>query len=234
MLQLGPPAAGGRTSDPLQQFSNILSEYSRTSLPQQQQGPSLAQKAEDYLQGALFSPATTPAPAPAPASEEARKLRLLELAREELRRKQQRKAQYIKAQQRHDQYVQLLQNQDTQLVKEPRSQDLDNFFAKVKDFNNNKGSQKKLKHELIKRYHEKLMKKSGSHEKSEKEAALSQIHGRPYVDMSSGTRILDGEMSRVASQLGHAALHVTQTTGSITLSHVTPTAMVILKTYTAE
>merc|ERR1719330_601030 len=48
VLQLGPPAAGGRTSDPLQQFSNILSEYSRTSLPQQQQGPSLAQKAEDY------------------------------------------------------------------------------------------------------------------------------------------------------------------------------------------
>ena len=143
---------------------------------------------------------------------------------EELRRKQQRKAQYIKAQQRHDQYVQLLQHQDTQLVKEPRSQDLDNFFAKVKDFNNNKGSQKKLKHELIKRYHEKLMKKSGSHEKSEKEAALSQIHGRPYVDMSSGTRILDGEMSRVASQLGHAALHVTQTTGSAaSLSHVTPT-----------
>ena len=230
MLQLGPPAAGGRTSEPLLQFSNILSEYSRSALPQQQQtGTSLAQKAEDYLQGALFSPATTPAPAPAP--EEARKLRLLELAREELRRKQQRKAQYIKAQQRHDQYVQLLQHQDTQLVKEPRSQDLDNFFAKVKDFNNNKSSQKKLKHELIKRYHEKLMKKSGSHEKSEKEAALSQIHGRPYVDMSSGTRILDGEMSRVASQLGHAALHVTQTTGSITLSHP---HMVILKTYTAE
>ena len=220
MLQLGPQAAGGRTSEPLLQFSNILSEYSRTALPQHQQsGTSLAQKAEDYLQGALFAPATTPAPAP----EEARKLRLLELAREELRRKQQRKAQYIKAQQRHDQYVQLLQHQDTQLVKEPRSQDLDNFFAKVKDFNN-KGSQKKLKHELIKRYHEKLMKKSGSHEKSEKEAALSQIHGRPYVDMSSGTRILDGEMSRVASQLSHAALHVTQTTGSAaSLSHVTPT-----------
>ena len=227
-MQLGPQAAGGRPSEPLLQFSNILSEYSRSALPQQQQtGTSLAQKAEDYLQGALFSPATTPAPAPAP--EEARKLRLLELAREELRRKQQRKAQYIKAQQRHDQYVQLLQHQDTQLVKEPRSQDLDNFFTKVKDFNNNKGSQKKLKHELIKRYHEKLMKKSGSHEKSdEKEAALSQIHGRPYVDMSSGTRILDGEMSRVASQLGHAALHVTQTTGGIiTLSHP---HMVILKT----
>ena len=224
MLQLGPQAAGGRTSEPLLQFSNILSEYSRSALPQQQPGTSLAQKAEDYLQGALFSPATTPTPAPAPAPEETRKLRLLELAREELRRKQQRKAQYIKAQQRHDQYVQLLQHQDTQLVKEPRSQDLDNFFAKVKDFNNNKGSQKKLKHELIKRYHEKLMKKSGSHEKSEKEAALSQIHGRPYVDMSSGTRILDGEMSRVASQLGHAALHVTQTTGSAaSLSHVTPT-----------
>ena len=233
VLQLGPPAAGGRTSEPLLQFSNILSEYSRSALPQhQQQGTSVAQKAEDYLQGALFSPATTPAPAPAPAPEEARKLRLLELAREELRRKQQRKAQYIKAQQRHDQYVQLLQHQDTQLVKEPRSQDLDNFFAKVKDFNNNKGSQKKLKHELIKRYHEKLMKKSGSHEKSEKEAALSQIHGRPYVDMSSGTRILDGEMSRVASQLGHAALHVTQTTGSAaSLSHP---QMVILKTYTTE
>ena len=222
MLQLGPQAAGGRTSEPLLQFSNILSEYSRSALPQhQQQGTSLAQKAEDYLQGALFSPATTPAPTAAP--EEARKLRLLELAREELRRKQQRKAQYIKAQQRHDQFVQLLQHQDTQPVKEPRSQDLDNFFAKVKDFNN-KGSQKKLKHELIKRYHEKLMKKSGSHEKSEKEAALSQIHGRPYVDMSSGTRILDGEMSRVASQLSHAALHVTQTTGSAaSLSHVTPT-----------
>ena len=118
------------------------------------------------------------------------------------------------------------------LVKEPRSQELDSFFSKVKGFTNNKDAQKKLNHELIKRYHEKLMKKSGSHEKSEKEAALSQIHGRPYVDMSSGTRILDGEMSRVASQLGHAALHVTQTTGSIiTLSHP---HMVILKTYTAE
>ena len=35
MLQLGPPAAGGRTSEPLLQFSNILSEYSRTALPQQ-------------------------------------------------------------------------------------------------------------------------------------------------------------------------------------------------------
>ena len=50
--------------------------------------------------------------------------------------------------------------------------------------------------------------------------------------MSSGTRILDGEMSRVASQLSHAALHVTQTTGSAaSLSHP---QMVILKTYTTE
>ena len=68
-----------------------------------------------------------------------------------------------------------------------------------------------------------VLKLKSDEKSDEKEAALSQIHGRPYVDMSSGTRILDGEMSRVASQLSHAALHVTQTTGSAaSLSHVTP------------
>ena len=36
VLQLGPQAAGGRTSEPLLQFSNILSEYSRSALPQHQ------------------------------------------------------------------------------------------------------------------------------------------------------------------------------------------------------
>ena len=87
-------------------------------------------------------------------------------------------------------------------AKEPRSQDLDNFFSKIKDLNDASPSlKKKLQNEVIKQYHDKMIKKSNQEkEKKEynnkllrwkqdqkrKDAKVSKINGQKFVDMSAG------------------------------------------------
>ena len=95
-----------------------------------------------------------------------------------------------------------LEEKQKQQAKTPRSQDLDNFFAKINGFSDKKQRlENQLKHEVTKKYQDKLTKKSQQEQqyseklerwKKEKESKkVSQINGKNYVDMSEGTIILD-------------------------------------------
>ena len=86
-------------------------------------------------------------------------------------------------------------------AKEPRSQDLDNFFSKIKDLNDASPSlKKKLQNEVIKQYHDKMIKKSNQEkeynnkllrwkqdQKRKDSKKVSKINGQKFVDMSAGT-----------------------------------------------
>ena len=85
-------------------------------------------------------------------------------------------------------------------AKEPRSQDLDNFFSKIKDLNDASPSlKKKLQNEVIKQYHDKMIKKSNQEkeynnkllrwkqdQKRKDSKKVSKINGQKFVDMSAG------------------------------------------------
>ena len=210
-------------------FSNVLSEFSRNSFTNK-----ATSDRKDYLHEAFFETTTKPfiqITTTTQSHEEIRQQKLLEMAREELRKKQLLKDQFIKAQQKRDNYMKIIQQHtatEKPLVKEPRSQELDSFFSKVKGFNNNKNAQKKLNRELIKRYHEKLrMKTSQDKQYTEKlqkwqndkevirnqDAKMSLISGQNFVDMSGGTVIMDQKMSQSPSRSNQPALHVTQIPG---------------------
>ena len=223
----------------LAKFSNVLSEYNRNSFSNPTSTSDILSNLskKDYLHGAFFETTTKPyiQITSTQSHEEIRQHQLLELAREELRKKQLLKDKYIKAQQKHDNYMKIIQQHrasEKPLVKEPRSQQLDSFFSKVKGFNNNKNAQKKLNRELIKRYHEKLIKKSSQEKqyaeklqqwKREKEvtkdaAKVSLISGQNFVDMSGGTIIMDSGVSQSPSRSNQPALHVTQRPPGISVS----------------
>jgi len=229
-----PGVLGGNLKTPssqnLFQLSNILSENNRNSQNSNSGGGAseLLSKLSKHqaLHEAFFETTTKPYPTSTRSYEELRKMKLIEMAKEELRKKQQMKDQYIRAQQKKNEFLKIMRQQQKQqeqtkqiehLQKEPRSQDLDNFFTKVKDFDSAKTSLKdKLNHELIKRYQDKLMKKSNQEKqyseklqrwkqdkKQETSAKWSKINGQNYVDMSDGTIIMDNnepEKPQVSSQ----------------------------------
>jgi len=219
------------------QFSNLLNENNRNSLNNNNPGVGVSEifsklSKHQALHEAFFETTTKPYTTSTRSYEELRKLKLIELAKEELKKKQQMKGQYIRAQQKKNEFLKIMrqqqqqqeQKQIEQMKKEPRSQDLDNFFSKVKDFDNTKTALKeKLNHELIKRYHDKLIKKSNQdklyseklqrwkqqEKKPETSAKWSKINGQNYVDMSDGTIIMDNddpEKPQVSSQ-SQQALH---------------------------
>ena len=219
-------------------FSNVLSEFNRNSFTNKATSDALSKLSKkDYLHEAFFETTTKPyihTTSTTQSYEEIRQQKLLAMAREELRKKQLRKDQFIKAQQKRDNYLKIIQQHtatEKPLVKESRSQGLDSFFSKVKGFNNNKNAaQKKLNHELIKRYHEKLRMKTSQDKQytkklqkwqSDKEevtrdddARVSLISGQNFVDMSGGTVIMDQQkMSQSPSRSNQPALHVTQRPG---------------------
>ena len=247
VLNLNHPSGGqgqgqslSKRPEDLLKFSNVLSEFNRNSFTNKATSDALSKLSrKDYLHGAFFETTTKPyiqITSTTHSQEEIRQQKLLERAREELRKKQLLKDQYIKAQQKRDNYMKIIQQHTaTQkpLVKEPRSQELDSFFSKVKGFNNNKDAQKKLNHELIKRYHEKLRKKSSQdkqyaeklqqwqHDKEVTidDAKMSMISGQSFVDMSGGTVIMDQEMSQPPSRSNQPALHVTQRPGIVSAKY---------------
>lgn len=238
VLNLNNPSGGqGQGQSPntrpenLFKFSNVLSEFSRNSFTNKATSDALSKLSKkDYLHEAFFETTTKPYIRMTSTTQsygEIRQQKLLEMAREELRKKQLRKDQFIKAQQKRDNYLKIIQQHtatEKPLVKESRSQELDSFFSKVKGFNNNKNAQKKLNHELIKRYHEKLRMKTSQDKQytkklqkwqSDKEvtkddARVSLISGQNFVDMSGGTVIMDQKMSQSPSRSNQPALHVTQ------------------------
>ena len=240
VLNLNNPSGGqgqgqslNRRPQDLLKFSNVLSEFNRNSFTNKDTSDLLSKLSKkDYLHGAFFETSTKPyiqITSTTQSQEEIRQQKLLEMAREELRKKRLLKDQYIKAQQKRDNYMKIIQQHtaaEKPLVKEPRSQELDSFFAKVKGFNNKKDAQKKLKHELIKRYHEKLRKKSSQekqytekiqkwqHEKDRGEDAMvSLISGQNFVDMSGDTVIMEPVSRSPSRRNNQAALHVTETPG---------------------
>ena len=241
VLNLNHPSGGqghgqslNKRPEDLLKFSNVLSEFNRNSFTNKAASEALSKLSrKDYLHGAFFKTTAKPyiqITSTTQSHEEIRQQKLLERAREELRKKRLLKDQYIKAQQKRDNYMKIIQQHtatEKPLVKEPRSQDLDSFFSKVKGFNNNKDAQKKLNHELIKRYHEKLRKKSSQDKQyteklqqwqNDKEvtmddAKMSLISGQSFVDMSGGTVIMDQKMSQPPSRSNQPALHVTQRPG---------------------
>ena len=196
-------------------FSNLLSENSRNSLSSNPYAKEMLSKLskKDLLDEVFFETSTQPYVSTTTQSyQELQKLKLIERAKEELRKKQLRKDQIIKAQQKQEKFIQIIQKQkemkqeleekQKQQAKTPRSQDLDNFFAKINGFSDKKQRlENQLKHEVIKKYQDKLSKKSQQEQqyseklerwkKEEESKKLSQINGKNYVDMSEGTIILD-------------------------------------------
>merc|ERR1712178_238978 len=167
VLNLNPSLGGKQQNSQKQQknlfrFSNLLTEHNRNSLTN---NPVLSEalskfSKKDYLQEAFFETETTTKSSLSStlSYEDMRKQKLIEMAKEELRKKQQLKDQKIKAEQKQNKFLKIMSQQ--KLTKAPRSQELDNFFSKVKDFDNKSILKKKLSHELIKQYHDKLIKKS--------------------------------------------------------------------------
>jgi len=202
-------------------FSNFLTEHNRNSLKSPIVSETLSKLSKKDLLDEAFFESTTSKKV---SEEDLRKKKLLEMAKEKLINKQKKKDQMIKAQQKQENYMKMMASQFSQKhqAKEPRSQDLDNFFSKVKDLSDASPSlKKKLQREVIKQYHDKMTKKSNQEEEynnkiknnknnnkllrwkqeqKRKDAKVSKINGQKFVDMSAGTVILDQSPSSSSSQ----------------------------------
>jgi len=108
-------------------FSNFLTEHNRNSLKSPIVSETLSKLSKKDLLDEAFFESTTSKKV---SEEDLRKKKLLEMAKEKLINKQKKKDQMIKAQQKQENYMKMMAHQ----AKEPRSQDLDNFFLKSERF----------------------------------------------------------------------------------------------------
>ena len=146
--------------------------------------------------------------------EDLRKQKLLEMAKQELMKKQRLMAQRIKSQQKQEKFLKLnnyLKQQKKKISeKSPRSQQLDSFFSKIQGFGSSKTSQ--FKPDLIKKYQAGgpagLIKKSDQEEQfhagwMKKKPGLgsgfSKFNGQQYLDKSMETKILDSSLAGSSS-----------------------------------
>ena len=225
-------AAGGHSNN-LMTFSSQLSpsQLSENNRNSQIESPASSNK---YMYDDIFGQPRVPTSTTA-SYEELRKQKLLELAKQELLKKQRLASQRIKSQQKQEKFLKLnnyLQQQKKKtLEKSPRSQQLDNFFSKIKSFSSSKTSQ--FKPDFIKKYQavapSGLIKKSDQEEqfhggwKKKKKAGsgFSKFNGQQYLDKSMETKILDsslagsGSLAQIASEKtpAQSSRHDVVTTG---------------------
>ena len=243
-------AAGGHNNN-LMTFSSQLSpsQLSENNRNSQIESPASSNK---YMYDDIFGQPRVPASTTA-SYEELRKQKLLELAKQELLKKQRLASQRIKSQQKQEKFLKLnnyLQQQKKKtLEKSPRSQQLDNFFSKIKSFSSSKTSQ--FKPDFIKKYQAAapsgLIKKSDQHQeqfhagwmkkKPGPGSGFSKFNGQQYLDKSMETKILDGSLQSGLPHIAslrhpvHSSRHDVVTTGEDIITLLPPTINITCYTF---
>lgn len=251
VLNLNSNRVGSPTEQKnLFQFSNLLSENNRNSLSSNPQMKEMLSKLskKDLLHEAFFETTTKPyvSTTTTQSYKEIQKLKLIERAKEELRKKQLVKDKYIRAQQKKEKFLKIIQQQKQQQLEEqlqmqkkqqleeqlqqqqkqktPRSQELDSFFSKINGFSDKTSLVNQLRPEVIQKYQNKIAKKSRpdkqqywsqqeTTKQQDENKKVSKINGKNYVDMSSGTIILDNN-SGGSSQQSHPLIQQKTDTSS--------------------